>query len=478
MYFDVVLVAPIKDRRAAYHAARSLEGLEGQPLGFLDLKQELEDAPGILVPLVARSIAIKCARRLEYYGIAAEVTVHSEVLDPGAVAAGGHLQAARSGVIGFVRGRPGTTFAIAAGIVLVVALVGVGRNRSSSEQEHVVANMEELALVAEHATVHLKCGNQLGAGFFIDDDLVVTNAHVLCEGETQIDVTLANGQTRRGLVVKRNEWLDAALVRVAGFAAEPLEMADATHLDRGEQVFLMGSPHGMDFSFSQGMVSHPNRSIMGISYIQIDAGVNPGNSGGPLLDADGHAVGIVSMMVGASDNIGLALPINYLIAGAQALLPTSETEIDRERWQARVRKAVADDRHEVEKVTSEFGHAGLIGAFHQQPYGLVATVARWSDNPPPEEHFAFELSNDGSTICLPSGNSGNWRSVQANPSEFFPPRYLMWLERNGLLRNMYTTSVRLDTDFCTVSGSIIGATLNLNGGSNSAHEVIVQRGPG
>ena len=109
MYFDVVVSAPIADRRAAYHGARSLENVDGQPLEFLDLKKELEEAPGVIVPLVTRSVATAVVQRLEYHGIEAEITVHSEIREPEMPDTGRRFQEALGRVSGFIRGRPGTT---------------------------------------------------------------------------------------------------------------------------------------------------------------------------------------------------------------------------------------------------------------------------------------------------------------------------------------------------------------------------------
>jgi hypothetical protein len=226
------------------------------------------------------------------------------------------------------------------------------------------------------------------------------------------------------------------------------------------------------------MVSHPNRNIMGLTYIQIDAGVNPGNSGGPLLDADGRAVGIVSMMVGASDNIGLALPINYLVNGPQPILAATDLEIDQTTWQARISEAVEDDQQEVARARSEIGQAGLFKAFQLQyrPYNLVATIGRWSADAPLDESFTFELSRNDSPLCIGAGISREWRPVGSSTADLVPGRYLIWLKRHGLLREMYTTHVVVDTFDCPQTTTFVGATLTLHGAASDASEVRVQPG--
>ena len=86
---------------------------------------------------------------------------------------------------------------------------------------------------------------------------------------------------------------DIAVLQVFGAGASALPMGDATTLVRGDVVYAMGTPAGLDFTFSEGIVSHPERHRRGLPYLQIDAGIAPGSSGGPVLDQFGNAVGMV-----------------------------------------------------------------------------------------------------------------------------------------------------------------------------------------
>src|SRR5581483_953266 len=137
------------------------------------------------------------------------------------------------------------------------------------------------------SVVQLACDRQLGAGFFIEADRVLTNAHVVCGDATLVKVQLPDGRNLMGKVVKRDDWLDYAVVEVAGASAEPLKLGDSTKLTEGEPIALVGSPQGLSFTWHEGKVSYVGRNLLGIGYVQIDASVNPGNSGGPLVNAAG-----------------------------------------------------------------------------------------------------------------------------------------------------------------------------------------------
>ena len=322
-----------------------------------------------------------------------------------------------------IRSRPGTALSVAVALVLSAAALHIairGREPGSARQGAPITT-HELAALAEEATVRLHCGEQVGAGFLVSKDLLVTNEHVLCSDNDQVDVTFIDGRTTEGRVIKRDEWLDAALVRINVSTEKFLHLADASTLERGDEVFLMGSPRGLDFSFSQGIISHPNRALMGLSYLQIDAGVNPGNSGGPLLDNHGNAVGIVSMMVGSSDNLGLALPVNYLLEGVNAILPGFDVATDRLLWEQRVASATESDRKEVAEAKAELTRPGLIEASLRDPTGVVAVIARWSDSQPGGEHFEFTLETKANRTCAPSGEARRWRKTPVDGERSAPP---------------------------------------------------------
>jgi len=476
--FDLWVTATVTDSRIAYHTARNLESVANLPVVFLDLKRGLEEAPGILVPSVTRALAATCEAQLESAGIATRVAYHEADTDddesrpPRTTAAFAHAG------VRIARESPGTTLALILGIALVAAvLVSVGDNRRRKESAgNESISIQEIAILAEAATVQLSCDQRLGAGFFVAPNLIVTNAHVLCPGVSEVTVEMSDGSTTTGRVSRTDEWLDLGLVTVSDVRVTPLMFADATHLDRGDPVVMMGSPIGMDFTLSQGIVSHPNRAIMGISYLQIDAAVNPGNSGGPLLDGTGRAVGIVSMMVGSASNLGLALPVNYLFDDPDALLADYDVPYDRPRWTARVNAAAEADRQEVAEARANVTRPGVVAAQITEQGVVVAMVVRMTESRPPDEHLRFSLSRSGSEICSPSGIASRWRRITRDTNERHESRYLMWLERHGLAHDVYASPVHLGMAGCPNPSSVAGATLIIPNGAQYADQVVVESG--
>src|SRR5438067_4572220 len=170
---------------------------------------------------------------------------------------------------------------------------------------------EEIAAIALPSVVGIRCGDQSGAGFFIGDDLIVTNAHVTCEGKEIVSVLLQDGREILGKVKTRDPWIDIATVEVVASNVRPLRVGDPLALKPGARLAVLGSPKGLDFSVHEGNASYVGRNLHGIGYIQFSAAVNPGNSGGPLLDSTGAAVGIVTLKRTDAEGIAFALPLWY-----------------------------------------------------------------------------------------------------------------------------------------------------------------------
>jgi serine protease Do len=157
--------------------------------------------------------------------------------------------------------------------------------------------------------------NSLGSGFIISKDgYIITNNHVV-EQADEIDVTLADNQEDfRAKVIGKDPKTDIALIKI-----EPkrdltiIEFGDSDTLKVGEVVVAIGNPFGLSHTVTQGIVSAKERSI-GVgnyeSFIQTDASINRGNSGGPLLNIDGLVVGINTAIIEGGQGIGFSIPIN------------------------------------------------------------------------------------------------------------------------------------------------------------------------
>src|SRR5829696_4884076 len=157
-----------------------------------------------------------------------------------------------------------------------------------------------------------------GSGFVIDrQGFILTNFHVI-EDADRITVTLADGRALKAEVVGTDPAIDVALIKVS--ASAPLEAAplgDSDELRVGEWVCAIGNPLGYVHSVTVGVVSFIGRKLFDASlddYIQTDAAINFGNSGGPLINARGQVIGINSALSSRASNIGFAVPINQAVA--------------------------------------------------------------------------------------------------------------------------------------------------------------------
>ena len=157
-----------------------------------------------------------------------------------------------------------------------------------------------------------------GSGFIIDrEGYLLTNNHVI-EGAERITVTLADGRVFRGEVVGADPAIDVALVRIANAINLPeAPLGNSDDLRPGEWVCAIGNPLGYVHSVTVGVVSFIGRKLFDQSlddYIQTDAAINLGNSGGPLINSRGEVVGINSAISPRASNIGFAVPINQAVA--------------------------------------------------------------------------------------------------------------------------------------------------------------------
>jgi S1-C subfamily serine protease len=164
-----------------------------------------------------------------------------------------------------------------------------------------------------------------GTGFIITNNgYMVTNAHVLSGGREVYVLDYEENEHITKLIGYDTE-LDIALLKIEGDYT-PLELGNSDNIQVGEKVIAIGNPLGLQFSVSEGIVSAVNR--IGINeiagYIQTDAALNPGNSGGPLINKEGEVIGINNFKVGSSESLGFALESNYI---KQAVNGISQEEL-------------------------------------------------------------------------------------------------------------------------------------------------------
>lgn len=158
-----------------------------------------------------------------------------------------------------------------------------------------------------------------GSGSVLDTTgHILTNYHVI-EGAQKARVTLFNGTSYDATLVGHDAPNDIAVIKIAAPAEDlyPIEFGDASRLKVGQRIFAIGNPFGLDRTMTIGIISSLNRSL-GRSFksmIQIDAALNRGNSGGPLLDRRGRLIGMntaIASSTGENTGVGFAIPVSTL----------------------------------------------------------------------------------------------------------------------------------------------------------------------
>lgn len=178
-----------------------------------------------------------------------------------------------------------------------------------------------------------KSDDSLGTGTIVDaNGDILTSLHVVANA-TSIQVTFADGTSSSASIATQQPANDIAVLKADKLPAQvvPAVLGNPNAMRVGDEAYVVGNPYGLYSSMSAGVISGFNRTFQPVNtnlnlkgLIQIDAAVNPGNSGGPLLNRDGEVIGIVEGLVNPTNQdffvgIGFAIPIN--VAGGAAGLP-------------------------------------------------------------------------------------------------------------------------------------------------------------
>ncbi|WP_336936169.1 Do family serine endopeptidase [Acinetobacter beijerinckii] len=169
-----------------------------------------------------------------------------------------------------------------------------------------------------------------GSAFFISKDgYLVTNHHVI-ENASRISITLNDRRELDATLVGSDERTDVAVLKVNGVNFPELKIGNVNQLKVGEPVLAIGSPFGFDYSASAGIVSAKSRNMSGetsVPFIQTDAALNPGNSGGPLFNQRGEVVGVNSRIfsgTGGYMGLSFSIPIDVAMDVVQQLKTTGK----------------------------------------------------------------------------------------------------------------------------------------------------------
>lgn len=202
--------------------------------------------------------------------------------------------------------------------VLLAGAVGDRRDEEQVVQVYRDVVPATVFLSSSYATGSGR-NSSIGSGFIVDEaGTVLTNAHVV-EGAHTVMAKLYDGQRVRAEVLGVDSYSDVAVLRLTGVNGKVpfVQLGTSDALRIGQRALVIGNPFGLGFGLSTGILSGLNRLPPGVAFseprvplIQTTAPINPGDSGGPLMNSDGRVIGITTAMALGTQNIGFAVPID------------------------------------------------------------------------------------------------------------------------------------------------------------------------
>jgi S1-C subfamily serine protease len=227
--------------------------------------------------------------------------------------------------------HPGSTIKkLLASVLLALALIATAEAQTIyvPDEANTIAVFKRARLGIVHINVRYQESEPqhqgvfeqgMGSGFLIDSQgHVLTNYHVI-ERSNAIDIFLPGGRQTSARLIGTAPGMDLALLEVKlrpEDAVEALPLGDSDKLEIGQKVISIGNPMALHNTLSVGVLSAVGRTIpgapveLGESLLQTDAAVNPGNSGGPLLDSSGRVIGVTTARIPDAQNLAFAIPIN------------------------------------------------------------------------------------------------------------------------------------------------------------------------
>ena len=172
------------------------------------------------------------------------------------------------------------------------------------------------ALSVVHIRATKRKGGGQGSGFvFASDGFLLTNSHVV-SGASSLEASFADGNGQRARLVGDDPGTDLAVLRLENSIGAALPLADSRSVVTGQIAIAVGNPLGFDFTVTAGIVSALARTMLGFGgrpiddVIQTDVALNPGNSGGPLLDSRGRVIGVNTAMIPSAHGLAFAVASN------------------------------------------------------------------------------------------------------------------------------------------------------------------------
>ena len=161
--------------------------------------------------------------------------------------------------------------------------------------------------------VYDKKGNRISLGscfVFTKDGMLVTNYHVI-EGGYSAEATIGHRTYKVTMVVDYKKDLDIAILKIPANNLQPVKICKLEH-KTGETVYALGNSQGLTSTFSKGMITYSDRESEGVHYVQHDAAISSGNSGGPLINEYGEVIGINTLTLKDSQNLNFAIRVSQL----------------------------------------------------------------------------------------------------------------------------------------------------------------------
>lgn len=457
---DVRLDRGPADPRQGYQLARAISRLVPSA-SFLQVKQSLASPAPTLLRGVTRDVAETAVTTCAEYGIEARSEMSAKPKSSGASLPVLPMKWVAAGAALVLLAALGL-WVLPGGDVEPAAMAGESAEAPPTTAETLLTTEQIVDAVAA-STVSLTCNKSVGSGFFVAPDIVLTNAHVLCPGDDRVQVYFGDGRMLGGSVQRRHADVDLATVQVPGANAVPLALADAAELRTGERIVVIGTPLGMAQTVHEGIVSHSGRNLFGVRYIQIDANVNLGNSGGPLLNQRGEVVGVVSMKNQGGEGLGFALPINYAYASATPLFNASLPVSD--GWRGIMATTAEEDAREVERARTVFQRPGLVRVMSTE-VGLVVVVILRSTFRPNRTEYRARLDVDGVEKCRGDVEIHGWGTLENQASQLGEDAgmEMSWLVKHGIAEELWYGAGRFIPSTCPDASRIAGAELVLERG--------------
>jgi serine protease Do len=291
-----------------------------------------------------------------------------------------------------------------------------------------------------HGVMHAQ-----GSGFLVTSDgIVLTNAHVV-DGAKEVTVKLSNHREYKAKVLGADRSSDIAVLKIDAHGLPTVQLGDSNQLRVGDYVLAIGEPFGLEETATAGIVSAKGRSLPGdgyVPFIQTDAAVNPGNSGGPLFDANGAVVGINAQIYsnsGGYQGVSFAIPINLAVQVKDQIVKTGKVTHSRlgvevqtlDQSLADSFKMQAPNGALVAKIEpdSAAAQAGLkvgdvILKFNGTPIVDAGQLSAQVGVAAPGDKATLEVWRDGKTLSLNAtiGNAAQLASTGGSAGESAPAR--------------------------------------------------------